>query len=105
MLYWKRNKGEPITTTTKNKKRKEENIMKIYAEKSLRNFEFWSGACDRVKHLTFEELDTIEAILEECYPDGMDKTSINDLFWFDEDTIAEWLGYESFEEIMNRDND
>ena len=77
--------------------------MKIYAEKSLRNFEFWSGAKDRVKYLTFEELDTIESILEEIYPDGMDETAINDLFWFDDDTIAEWLGYNDFEEIMNRE--
>lgn len=79
--------------------------MKIYAEKNLRNFEFWSGACDRVKYLTLEELDQIENILEECYPDGMDETTINDLFWFDDDTIAEWLGYSDFEELMHRDDE
>lgn len=76
--------------------------MKIYKEESLRNFEFWSGACDRVKYLTSEELDTIEEILEEIYPEGMDETTINDIFWFEEDTIAEWLGYNDFEEIVNR---
>ena len=79
--------------------------MKIYAETSLNNFEFWSGACDRVKYLTYNELDQIEAILEEIYPDGVDETTINDIFWFEEDTIAEWLGYNDFEEIMNRDNE
>ncbi len=79
--------------------------MKIYTEQSLRNFEFWSGAKDTVKYLTLEELDTIEAILEDAYPEGMDETEINDFFWFEEDTIAEWLGYGSFEEIMNRDNE
>lgn len=78
--------------------------MKIYAEKSLRNFEFWSGAADTVKYLTLEELDTIENILEDSYPDGMDETEINDFFWFEEDTIAEWLGYNDFEEIMNRED-
>ena len=31
----------------------------------------------------------------------MDETAINDFFWFEEDTIAEWLGYDSFEDIMN----
>lgn len=92
---------ERETTTQQQKQiiRKEENIMKIYAEKSLRNFEFWSGACDRVKSLTLEELDQIETILEDIYPDGMDETQINDFFWFEEDTIAEWLGYNSFEEL------
>lgn len=77
--------------------------MKIYAEKSLRNFEFWSGAADTVKYLTLEELDIIENIIEEMYPEGADETTINDFFWFEEDTIAEWLGYNDFEEIMNRD--
>lgn len=79
--------------------------MKIYSEKSLRDFEFWSGAADRVKYLTEEELDTIEGMLEELYPDGMSETTINDFFWFDEDTIAEWLGYDSFDDIMNRDDE
>jgi hypothetical protein len=31
--------------------------MKIYTEKSLRDFEFWSGAKDTVKYLTPCELD------------------------------------------------
>lgn len=79
--------------------------MKIYKEESLRHFEFWSGAVDRVKYLTYEELDTIENILEDINPDGMDETEINDLFWFEEDTIAEWLGYEDFEELMKRDDE
>ncbi len=77
--------------------------MTIYAKKSLRNFDFWSGAADTVKYLTYEEIDTIENMLEELYPDGMDETAINDFFWFEDDTIAEWLGYSDFEELMNRD--
>lgn len=74
--------------------------MKIYTEQSLSNFEFWSGAKDTVKYLNDNDFDTIEAILDEVYPDGMDETTINDLFWFDEDTIAEWLGYSDFEELV-----
>lgn len=79
--------------------------MKIYTENSLRNFEFWSGAKDTAKYLTHNELDTIETVLEELYPDGVDETTINDIFWFDDDWIAELLGYESFEEIMERGDD
>lgn len=79
--------------------------MKIYEEKSLRDFKFWSGARDTVKYLTDDELDQIEAILEELYPEGMEDTQINDLFWFDDDLIAEWLGYNDFEEIMYRDDE
>lgn len=66
--------------------------MKIYSEKSLRNFDFWSGAKENVNELTFEQLDEVENILEGMYPDGMSETEINDLFWFDFDTIKEWLG-------------
>lgn len=79
--------------------------MKIYTEKSLNEFDFWSGAKDTVKYLTEDEINQIENILAECFPDGMDETDINDFFWFEDDTIAEWLGYSSFEEIMNRGND
>ena len=74
--------------------------MRVYAETSLNNFEFWSGGKDRAKYLTLQELDTIEAILEDLYPEGVDETTINDLFWFEEDTIAEWLGYADFEELI-----
>lgn len=79
--------------------------MKVYTETSLRDFEFWSGAKDRVKYLTDRELEQIEAVLEEIYPDGMDETLVNDIFWFEEDWIAEMLGYEDFEAIMRRDDE
>ena len=74
--------------------------MKVYTEQSLKDFEFWSGARDRAKYLTDDQFDTIEAILEDAYPDGMTDTEINDFFWFEEDTIADWLGYNSFGELM-----
>ena len=76
--------------------------MKVFTEISLSNFEFWAGAEDTVKYLTDAELDIIESHLEELYPDGMTETAINDLFWFDDDYIAELLGYSDFEEIMDR---
>ncbi len=85
--------------------REEETFMKIYSEKALKDFDFWSGAADCVKYLTEDELNTIENTLEELYPDGMNETELNDLFWFDEDTIAEWLVYGSFDEIMERDEE
>ena len=78
--------------------------MKIYSEKSLKDFDFWSGAKDTVKYLTEDEVNQIENILEDCFPDGMDETEINDFFWFEDDTIAEWLGYSSFDDIMYREN-
>ena len=74
--------------------------MIIQTETSLRNFEFWAGAKDHVQYLTWGQLDTIEAVLEEIYPKGIDETTLNDLFWFDEDVIADWLGFTDFEELI-----
>ena len=74
--------------------------MKIYREDSLSNFEFWSGAKDRAEALTEEQFDQIECILEEIEPEeGWSETAINDLFWFEEDQIAAWLGFEDFEAL------
>ena len=76
--------------------------MTIKTETTLKNFDFWSGAKDTVKYLTESELETIESYLEELYPEGMTDTELNDFIWFEDDTIAEWLGYNDFDEIMNR---
>ena len=68
--------------------------MKYYVEDSLSNFKFWSGAVDRAKLLTVEQLDTIEQILIDIEPeDGWSDTAINDLFWHDFDTVCGWLSY------------
>ena len=66
--------------------------MKIYKEESLQNFEFWSGAKANAEQLTTWQLDEVEAILKDIYPEGVDETAINDLFWFEFETVAEWLG-------------
>jgi iron-sulfur cluster repair protein YtfE (RIC family) len=77
--------------------------MKIYREIPLTEFEFWCGGKDTVEELTEEELNQIEEILEEIYPEGMDETEVNDFFWFERELIAEWLGYKNFDEIMERE--
>lgn len=66
--------------------------MKVYKEISLQDFEFWSGAILNVKEFTEKELEQIQAILEMKYPQGMDATQLNDLFWFDSETLKSWLG-------------
>ena len=79
--------------------------MKVYKEVSTRyDFDFWSGARETVNYLTDEEIEEIFSILETCYDEGISETELNDFFWFEDDTIANWLGYESFEEIMKRED-
>lgn len=77
--------------------------MKVYKDESISSFEFWAGAKDTVKHLTDDEMDTLEIILSDINPEGMTETELNDIFWHECDTIAEWLGYDSFDEIMKRE--
>ena len=72
--------------------------MKVYSEINLRDFEFWSGAKSNAETLTYEQLATVQYNLEEIYQDGMSETQINDFFWFDFDTIREWLGIKDEEE-------
>ena len=76
--------------------------MKIYKDESLRGFEWWSGAvatADRIwEEQGSEGFDQLEAILEDLYPDGIDETDLNDLLWFDADTVYEWLGIEDEED-------
>ena len=73
--------------------------MKITNEINLRDFEGWSGAVDTLNTLTDEQKGALEAILEDLWPDGMDETSLNDLLWFENDAIAEWLGFEDWEDL------
>lgn len=72
--------------------------MKIFKEESLRYFDFWSGAKENAKELSGEQLDNLETILEDAYPDGIDATALNDMMWFEFDTIKEWLGIEDDDE-------
>ena len=43
--------------------------------------------------LTYSELEQLDYIFEDIYPNGVDETFINDAFWFDFGVICEWLGY------------
>lgn len=74
--------------------------MIIKKETSLENFEFWSGARYLAEKLTSEEFSTIEELLEELYPEGMEEVQVNDFFWFEGDTIAQALGYEDEDDLM-----
>lgn len=68
--------------------------MKVFTEMNLTSFEFWGGAEDNTKRLTYEEIERIGKVIEELYPEGIDKVNINNLFWFEFKSAVEWLGYE-----------
>lgn len=80
------------------------NIMIYTVEKPLSQFEFWSGAKERTDHLTTDQLDRLDDLLPEVLGENPTDTAINDLFWFEEDFIAQLLGFDSWE-TLERYND
>lgn len=76
--------------------------MTIATEIKLRDFKFWSGAANTRMYLTDDEVDIIEAVLDDMPQDKpMTATEINDIFWFETDWIAEVLGYEDWDTMFN----
>lgn len=73
--------------------------MKITKEISLKGFDAWSGARDTLNELTESECEQLESVIEELNPDGIDETSLNDILWFENDWIAECLGYRNWEHL------
>lgn len=50
---------------------------------------FWSGGKQTAELLTLEELENVLSTIEELYPEGIDATQLNDIFWFDTEFIEE----------------
>ena len=74
--------------------------MTITYELDLNNFQAWSGAKDTLERIQREgKCAELENVLEELYPDGMTETELNDLLWFDSETVYEWLGIRSEAQI------
>lgn len=78
--------------------------MTYTVEKPLYQFEFWSGAKERTDHLTMEQLDRLDDLLPEVLGENPTDTAINDLFWFEDDYIAQLLGFDRWE-ALERYND
>ena len=74
--------------------------MTITYELDLNSFQAWSGAKDTLERIQREgKCAELENILEELYPDGMTETELNDLLWFDSESVYEWLGIRSESQI------
>ena len=70
--------------------------MKIYKEMDLMEFEAWSGGSLTLSELTVDEINTLEVILEELYPEGIEEVQLNDILWFETEWISELIGRELF---------
>lgn len=76
----------------------------IDTKDELLELDLAQGAIDTIEELTDSEVETILSMVEEIEEDITD-SFLSDYFWFERDTIAEWLGYDSFEDIMNREDE
>lgn len=75
--------------------------MKWITDDSLSNFPFLAGAKENVAKLSVKELQYIEDFLDELYDVTLIDTQINDLFWFEFDTVCQWLGYADEDDFIN----
>ena len=74
--------------------------MKITKELNLVDFNFWSGAKEH--NFTYNELKELEYILEDIFHEKIPtETEVNDLFWFEDETLCEWLTLD-YNEYLNR---
>ena len=74
--------------------------MTITYELDLERFEAWSGGKRTLERVIDEgKCGLLEQILEETYLEGMTETQLNDLLWFDSETVYEWCGIRSEEQI------
>ena len=73
--------------------------MTVTSEINLQDFEGWSGAESTLAMLSYSQINTLQSILEDAYPDGMDETHLNDILRFETDWIAELLGFTDWESL------
>ena len=65
--------------------------MKAYSKISLTRFEFWGGAKDRAKILTYEEIEQKGKVLEYIYEE-IEVVTINYLFQLSFSQVCESIG-------------
>lgn len=73
-------------------------------DENLTNFKFWSGGKDRADLLTYDELDELDGRICELLGDEPTDTEINDLFWFDFDSVCSLIGLDG-DEVLKRNDD
>ena len=69
--------------------------MKVFSELNFDEIlkTSWSGAVATAERIEEEgKGEEFEALIDELYPEGINRTALNDLLWFDSDWLFEELG-------------
>ena len=61
--------------------------MKFIKNTNLVDFNFWGGA--QYHNFTEKDLIELDEALGEEFPNGLDETTLNDMFWFEEHYLCE----------------
>lgn len=81
--------------------------MIVINDCSLTAFRWWGGAELNARMLTESELDILDDVMTELYPNGMSETLINDIMWFEFDFVCGLLGlvYDCDNDIIIREEE
>ena len=75
--------------------------MEYIVEKSLEDFGAWAGGKATLDVLIERgDCEEVEDFINECFSHPTD-TDINDFLWFERDQIAEFLGYDDWDDYEN----
>ena len=67
--------------------------MLIVEERGLAEFRAWSGAVETKERIIEAGLEEeFERLIDDCYPEGITSTQLNDILWFDSEWVYEALG-------------
>ena len=100
-------KRTPKQEESRSRQRMEDRGIKVSKESKLSDFDAWSGGEDTLNDLKqLQEtkgkniLGSVESLIKEVYEGNPTKTEVNDFLWFERDYIAEHLGYDSYDDLL-----
>ena len=91
IVYAVANTAKKVEESCKKGKRKIDESAKIIS--TIDEYKPWSGAVDTFEAIQdADKVDALDAYLEDTYPEGLTVTELNDLLWFDGDSVLSDLG-------------
>lgn len=74
----------------------------LYKEMSIHDFKPWSGAVNTYERLERNnKLNDLEWLLPELFNGDVEETELNDLLWFEPNTVYELVGLQTESEIRD----
>ena len=95
---------EPVKESCKKDKKDVKESLKLIMD--IVDYHPWSGAVDTFDKIQDADMvGALEDYLEEIYPEGLTVTELNDILWFDGDTVLRDLGLSDEEEDEDEDEE